>query len=267
MLEMITYPFMQRALLAGIIIGFIGSYYGVFIVQRKMSFLGSGLAHAAFGGVALGILLKTEPMWIAIPFTIIVSLAISILKEKTQLGGDTSIGILFSLSVALGVIFLSFNQSYSADAFSYLFGSVLTVYVSDLIIGLLLIVITILTFFGLWSRWAYSTFDSDLAKSDRINVVRDDYILSVLISIAIVISIKIVGIVLIAAYLVIPPATARLLSKTFIKMTILSVIIGVITSIIGLLISYQLDLPSGATIILTQSLVFIISIFISKLNR
>jgi len=111
MSEFFTMPFLQRALIAGIMVGFLASYYGVFIVQRRMSFLGSGLGHAAFGGVALGLLLNVQPLWVAIPFTVIVSLAISLLREKTKLAADTAIGILFSLSVALGIIFLSFKQA------------------------------------------------------------------------------------------------------------------------------------------------------------
>ena len=133
MTDLLSMPFMQMAIAAGIIVGFLGSFYGVFIVQRKMSFLGSGLAHAAFGGIALGLLLDSEPLWIAIPFTVIVSMAIIYIKEKTRLQTDTSIGIFFAVSVSLGIIFISMKETYSSDAFTYLFGSILTVNMSDLI--------------------------------------------------------------------------------------------------------------------------------------
>lgn len=264
MIEIFSLPFIQRAAIAGVLIGFVTSYYGVFIVQRKLSFLGSGLAHSAFGGAALGLLLETEPLWIALPFTIIISILIVYLKEKSNLSGDTSVGILFSVAVALGIIFLSLKKGYTNDAFTYLFGSILSVQKIDLIFSSVLALISIGTFFSQWKKWAYATFDVELAQSDKIAVVKDEYFLSVLIALTIVISIKVVGIVLLTAFLVIPAATSRLISSTFFQMTVYSVIIGIVSSFVGLLASIQLDLPTGAVIILIQALFFIIGLFFSK---
>lgn len=266
MFDFLLLPFMQRALAAGILTGFLGSYYGVFVVQRKMSFLGSGLAHAAFGGVALGLLLETQPILVALPFTLIASILITYVKENTDLSIDTSIGILFAVSVALGIIFISLNTRYTADAFSYLFGSILTVTYTDLYLTIGLTVLTIITIFNCWSRWAYATFDQELAKTDRHKVNKYNYLLSVLISITIVVAIKLVGIILIAAFLVIPAAAARLISGTFLKMTITAIIIGVMSSVIGLPASFWLDLPSGATIILSQAIIFLSFFIVKKLK-
>lgn len=257
MFEILSLPFMQRALIAGIFVGFLSSYYGVFIVQRGLGFLGSGLAHAAFGGVALGVLLNQEPLWIAVPFTVIVALGITWVKDKTNLGSDTTIGIFFSVSMALGIIFIFLKRQYTSDAFNYLFGSILSVAVIDLIFSATLVIITLILS-PFWKRWAYSSFDRELAQADRIPVQADDYLLSVLIAVTIVVSIKVVGIVLIAAFLVIPPATSRLINKSFSKMTFTSMIIGISTALIGLWISYYLDVPSGATIILVQAILFFI---------
>ncbi|MCX7736771.1 MAG: metal ABC transporter permease [Candidatus Kapabacteria bacterium] len=264
MIDMLSMTFMQRALIAGLLVGFLGSYFGVFIVQRKMSFMGDGLAHAAFGGIALGLLLETEPMWIAVPFTLIISIGITLIRDKTSLEMDTSIGIFFALSVALGIIFISLRKHYTTDAFTYMFGSILSVNTSDLIISSIIVVISIVLSFKFWRKWAYATFDPELAKADKLNTKFDDYLLSALISISIVISIKLVGIVLIASFLVIPAASARLLSSTFFKMTILSVIFGLISSLVGLFLSYFLDLPSGATIILIQAIIFFIAMSLKK---
>lgn len=263
MFEIFSIGFMQRALIAGVLVGFLSGYYGVFIVQRGLGFLGSGLAHAAFGGVALGVLLNQEPLWIAVPFTILVAIGITWVKDKTNLGGDTTIGIFFSVSMALGVIFIFLKRQYSSDAFNYLFGSILSVTITDIIVPAILIIITLLLF-PFWKRWAYSSFDRELAQTDRIPVILDDYLLSVLISVTVVVSIKVVGIVLIAAFLVIPPAAARLISRSFSKMTLLSIITGTVTALIGLWISYYLDIPSGATIILLQAFIFFFIMIISK---
>ena len=263
MFEILSLPFMQRALVAGILVGFLASYYGVFIVQRGLGFLGSGLAHAAFGGVALGILLNSEPLWTAVPFTVLVAVGITWVKDKTNLGGDTTIGIFFSVSMALGIIFIFLKRQYTSDAFTYLFGSILSVTTADIIVPIILIIITLLLF-PFWKRWAYSSFDRELAQSDRIPVQFDDYLLTILIAVTIVVSIKVVGIVLIAAFLVIPPAASRLLNKSFSKMTLVSVIIGIVTALVGLWISYYLDVPSGATIILLQAAVFFTVMIIKK---
>lgn len=254
---------MQRALVAGILVGVLASYYGVFIVQRGLGFLGSGLAHAAFGGVALGILLNAEPLWVAVPFTVIVAVGITWVKDKTKLGGDTTIGIFFSVSMALGIIFIFLKRQYTSDAFNYLFGSILSVTITDIVVPFILILITLMLF-PFWKRWAYSSFDRELAQADRIPVQFDDYLLSVLIAVTIVVSIKVVGIVLIAAFLVIPPAASRLLNNSFSKMTVVSILIGVSTALVGLWISYYLNVPSGATIILLQATVFFIVMVFRK---
>ena len=259
MFDLLTLPFMQRALIAGLLIGFLASYYGVFVIQRGLSFLGSGLAHAAFGGVALGLLLESEPLWTAVPFTIIVAIGITWVKNRTELGSDTTIGIFFSVSMALGIIFLFLRKQYSSDAFTYLFGSILSVTTIDIIFAASIVLVTIL-FLPYWKRWAYSSFDRELAQADRIPVLFDDYILSILIAVTVVVSLKLVGIVLIAAFLVIPAASARLLSKSFSRMTVVSVSVGMLSAISGLWISYYLDIPSGATIILLQAVVFFLAI-------
>ncbi len=267
MLELLSLEFVQRAFLAGILVGFLGSVFGSIIVQRKMSFLGDGLAHSAFGGVALGLFLGQEPLYIAVPFTLLVSFLITLLKEKSKLENDTSIGIFFAVSVALGIVFISLKKDYSVDAFAYLFGSILSVSNSDLIITVILSLIVIVIFKLFWKRWAYATFDRELASVDKINVVRDDYLLSILLGLIIVTSIKIVGIVLISSFLVIPAASAKLVSRTFYSMTKISILLGIFSSIIGLFISLLLDLPSGAAIILTQALIFLIFLIFSYFRK
>ncbi|MBD3287523.1 metal ABC transporter permease [candidate division KSB1 bacterium] len=264
--EILSLPFMQRALIAGALVGFLASYYGVFVVQRGLSFLGSGLAHAAFGGVALGLLLNQEPLWIAVPFTILVAIGIFWVKTRTQLGNDTAVGIFFSVSMALGIVFLFLKREYTSDAFTYLFGSILAVTTRDIRMTVAVAIITFLTF-PFWRRWAYASFDRELAETDHLSVVKDDYILAVLIAVTVVSAIKVVGIVLIAAFLVIPAATARLLSRTFRSMTILSIILGIFGAVSGLIFSYYLDVPSGATIILLQAAFFFVAMIVHSIQN
>lgn len=267
MLDILTYSFIQRAIIAGLIAGFLGGFYGSFIVQRRMSFLGDGLAHVAFGGIALGLLLQFEPIWIAIPFTIIVAILLTYLKEKTNLEIDTAIGIFFAVSVALGILFISLNKRYTSDAFSYLFGSILLVSNSDLILAGLFTITTFLLSIVFWKRWTYASFDPELALSDRIPVSLDNYLLSVMIALAVVISIKLVGIILVASFLVIPSATAKIVANSFGKLTFCGILFGVISSLVGIYLAVVLDIPSGSGIILTQALIFVLVLLLSSLFR
>jgi len=266
MIEILQYPFMLRALIACLLIGGLASYLSCFIVQRRMSFLGSGLAHSCLGGVALALWLDVEPLLLVSLFSVFVSLAISWTTQNTQLEQDTSIGIFFSMATAMGIIFLSLRTQYTGDATTYLFGSILSVQNSDLYFagGFCLLLILL---FPMWSRWAYAGFDRDLAQADRICVKRDDYMLHFVLALAVVLCLKVLGIILLAAFLVIPGASARMISKTFTSMTLKSIVIGILSSVGGLYLSYIYDLPSGATIILVQSAIFIVIALTMRLRR
>ena len=257
MFEAWSLPFMQRALLAGLILALLAGYYGPFVVQRGLSFLGSGLAHAAFGGVALGLLIGVEPLWVAVPFTAAVALGITWVRERTSISGDTAVGIFFALSMALGIVFLSLKREYTSEAFTYLFGSILAVSTTDLWVSAILLALTALTL-PLWGRWAYATFDRELAQADRVPVLLDDYLLAFLVALVVVVAMKLVGLLLVAAFLVIPAASARQRARTFAGMIVGAALIGVVSVIFGLQISLQFDILSGATIVLIQAAIFVV---------
>lgn len=260
LLEPFAYSFMQHALLAGGLVSLAASLLGVFVVQRGLSFLGDGLAHAAFGGVALGLLVGvSQPLWVALPFTLAVSLAIAWVRERTSLSSDTAIGIFFAVSVALGVLFLSLRQEYTVDAWSLLFGSILGVTRADLLTIAGVTLLSLLVLLPLWGRLAYATFDSELASTDGVRTKGLEYTLFALAALVIVASVKVVGVVLIAAFLVIPAAAARLVSRSLFTMTLLSVTFGLFSTLFGLIASYFLDVPSGSTIILTQAALFVVA--------
>jgi zinc transport system permease protein len=263
MLEILSLPFMQRAILSALLIGILSSFFSVFIVQRKMSFLGSGLAHAAFGGIALGLFFGVSPLWTALPFTLFVGILIEITRKKSPLQPDTLIGVFFSISMGIGIVLLSLRQEYSPEAMSFLFGSLLSVSREDVFSAFILFILVGL-FLSKWKSWAYATFDESLAKLDRLSVNRDNLLLIIFLALTVVISSKILGIVLMAASLVIPGASARLLSSRLSQMTIISILIGISSSLLGLLLSYFLDIPSGATIVLTQSAFFFLSMIWKK---
>ncbi len=264
-IEVFQFPFMLRALLAGLLVALTAGTVGVFVVQRGLSFLGDGLAHAAFGGVALGLLLEiAQPLWIALPFTLLASLGIAWVRTQTRLSSDTAIGIFFAVSVALGVLFISLKPGYTVDAWSLLFGSILGVGQGDLLVIAAVAVLSLLLIILLWGRLAYATFDGELAQTDGVNIAWLEYLLFALTAVIIVASVKVVGVILIAAYLVIPAASARLMSHSLLRMSLLSIGFGLFSTVFGLLASYFLDVPSGSTIILTQAAIFVLVALLSR---
>lgn len=259
-LAILALPFMQRAVVAGLLIAVVSAVLGVFVVQRRLSFLGDGLAHAAFGGVALGSLLGLyQPLWIALIFTLIVALGIAWVRDHTGLSSDTAIGIFFAVSVSLGVIFVSKTEGYQVDAWHLLFGSILGVGKEELTLIAVLTPLSLLLLGAMWNKLAYITFDQELAAADGLHTRYLEYLLFALAAVIIVVSVRVIGAILIAAYLVIPAATARLLSRSLLQMTLWSVALGVLGTLIGLGLSYWFNVPSGSAIILSQAGFFIVA--------
>jgi zinc transport system permease protein len=269
LVEPLRQGFMQRALLAGTLVGAVGALLGVFVVQRGLAFLSDGLAHAAFGGMALGLLLGAGidgSLWVALPFTVLVSLGISAVRLRSGLGGDATTGVFFAVAFALGVLFLGL-RSPSAPAVnveSLLFGSILAVSPDVLRAMALLTGITIAVVVFTWSRLAYASFDPELAAIAGIGVASLDRMLVALVALVVVLGVKTVGVVLVGAFIVIPAATARLLGGSFARGAVLAVSIGVTGSAVGLVASYHLNVASGATIILTLGAGFFLALVLRR---
>ena len=262
--------FMQRALFAGTCIAVVAGVLGTFVVQRGLAFLGDGLAHAAFGGIALGAFvaatfgnstLLEEPLLVAVPFTLAAALGIAWVRDRTSLSSDVAIGVFFAVSVALGVLFISIipPEQNVVDVWHLLFGSILAVGREELpvIVGVTGVALLVLVL--LWPRLGYATFDADLARADGVRVRALEYALFAIAALVVVVSAQVIGIVLMAAYLVIPAAAARLVARSLFDMTLIAVAIGVVSTAGGLVASFWADIPSGSTIILSQALLFLLA--------
>jgi zinc transport system permease protein len=267
--------FMQRALAAGVLIAVMAGLLGVFVVQRRLSFLGAGLAHAAFGGMGLGAFvivssgllasgvgLLHHPLWIAAPFSLLAALAIAWVREHTQLSSDTAIGVFFAVSVALGVLFFSIippDVNLGLSLMDLLFGSILAVTGPDLVAIAVVAALAAAFLLGLWGRLGYATFDDELARTDGVPTRLLEYLLFACAALVIAVSSVVVGIILMAAYLVIPAASARLLARSLAQMTVLSVLLAVLSTVVGLALSYLVDVPSGSAIVLVQAALFLVA--------
>jgi zinc transport system permease protein len=252
--------FLLRALVAGIISGFLCAFIGIFVILRKMAFFSHAIAHVSLTGVAIGLLTNVNPLAGALGFAVVVGMLIPPLIEKSRLAVDTIIGILLPSSMAIGVILLGFVKGYKPDLLSYLFGDILAVSSKDLYIILGLAIFSIVLMYFIFDETSIISFDEDWAKASGINVKNLNYIFMLLLSLIIVISIKIVGIILVSALVIIPGAAAINIAKNLRQTFIYSTLIGVLGSLIGIIASYFLNIPTGPSIVLTISIIFILTL-------
>jgi zinc transport system permease protein len=260
--------FMQRALLAGIAVAGVSAVIGVFVVQRGLAFLGDGLAHASFGGIAIGFFLGASvehAVWIAIPFTATIALGIGFVLRHTQLRGDVATGVFFSFSFALGVLFLGLRTASDrqVDVEHLLFGNMLWVSPQVLHVVLAVAIAALVLTIGLWSRLAYAIFDPELAAISGVPVAALEYLLLAMTAVVVVVSVKTVGVVLVSSFVVIPAAAARLIGTTL----AIAFAIGVGGAAIGLIASFHLGTPPSATIILLHSAGFAAALVWSRLTK
>lgn len=270
--EPLAYDFMQRALLAGIAIAAVSAVIGVFVVQRGLAFLGDGLAHAAFGGIAIGLYLGASvehAVWIAIPFTTVIAIGIGFVLRRTQLRGDVATGVFFAFSFALGVLFLGLRTATDqpVQVEHLLFGNMLSVGPDVLAVVVSVSTLALALTLVLWSRLAYAIFDPELAAISGVPVAILEYYLLAETAVVVVVAVKTVGVVLVSSFVVIPAATARLLGQTLGRTTVLALVIGTIGAAIGLVASYHLDTPAAATIILIHSAGFAAALGWARVRR
>ena len=263
-LEMIQFPFMQRAFIAGALLGLLLSTLGVIATLRKMSFFGEGIAHASLAGIAIALLAGFAPLPVAIIWAIIVATGIFLLERYTKLPSDSLIGIFFTGSMALGVVLMQFTGGYQPELISFLFGSILTVTEMDLyIIGALTAAI-LAWFLASQRQLIFLALSPDSAQVSGVAVHRQLFIFYIALAIATVLGVKLLGIVLISALIILPAATSSLLSHSFKSYLILAVIVSEVTILLGLTLSYFFDLPSGASIVLLGTLLFFLSLITQR---
>jgi len=254
-----------RILIEGAIVGAMCSLLGGIIILRGMSFISVGIAHSAFAGAALGYLLGFHPFGLALVFSIASSILVGSIVKSTSLRIDTPIGIMFSFTMALAILFISLMKGYDTRVMGLLFGDILGVGWEDTIAGGIILIITVGFFLYFYKEIASIIFNEELASASGIHVTLINNIFLVILATAIVLSLKAVGVILLTAQLVIPPATAYQLTHRFSVMLILSCIIGVLGAVGGIIISALWNIPSGASIVLFLSaLFFIISLIPTK---
>ncbi len=263
MLDLFTYDFMQRSLLAAAMVGGLCSVIGVFVVLRGLAFVGAGTAHAAFAGVALGFLMGWPPLLLAIIFGLATVWITGWVEEKGRMKLDVSIGILYTTTMALAILFIGLMKTYNAEVYGYLFGSVLSVTNEELrsIGGLSVLVLGLILLFS--KELYFIAFDQEMAEASGVPARKIFFLLLTLVALTVVISLKTVGAILVFAMILIPASTAYQLTHSLRTLTLYSIIIGISTSVTGVLISAIWDVPSGPAIVLLATSIFFLAILFS----
>ena len=250
-LEALSYGFMQKALVAGIAVGIICSFMGTFLVLRRYSLFGDGIAHVAFGGISVGLFLGVFPLWTAFIVSIFGGLGLQKLRQSTKISGDAAVAVILVSGLAVGVILVSSSGGFSVDLFSFLFGSILLISNEDTIMILAISAGIIATLVVLQKQFLHLTFNEEQAKLVGLRTTLLNYAFVVLASITVVTSMRLVGILLISALIVIPNITAMMFGKGFKKTVFISMGIAVISVISGILVSYFLNVaPSGTIVVI-----------------
>ena len=248
-LEALSYGFMQKALIAGIAVGLICSFMGTFLVLRRYSLFGDGIAHVAFGGISVGLFLGVFPLWTAFIVSIFGGLGLQKLRQSTKISGDSAVAVVLVSGLAVGVILVSSSGGFSVDLFSFLFGSILLISQEDTIMILALSAGIIATLTIMQKQFLHLTFNEEQAKLAGMRTTLLNYAFVVLASITVVTSMRLVGILLISALIVIPNITAMMFGKGFKKTVFISMGISVISVVSGILISYSLNVAPSGTIV------------------
>jgi manganese/iron transport system permease protein len=260
LVEPLSYAFMQRGLIAAVLVGIVCAVVGTYVVLRGMAFFGDALAHAILPGVALGYLINEgarEPLfWWALGTSIVSALGIGAISKKAQIKEDTAIGIIFAGMFALGIALISTVRSYAVDLSHFLFGDVLAVSAQNLWITAIFSGLVIFTIFAFYKEFLTLSFDPVLATTLRMPVGLLNNLLLVLIAVTIAVSLQTVGVALMVAMLVTPAATAYLLTRRLPYMMALAAALASLAGVIGLYLSYYLSIASGAAIVLTSTAIF-----------
>ena len=263
--ELFSYPFVVNGFIGGVTAAIICSILGVFIVLRRASLIGEGIAHLSFGGIAVGLLAGLYPLGVALVFALLGTVAISILHRKKLVYYETAIGILFSFGLAIGAIAASLAGGFDVDLFSYLFGNILTISDEDLLYILILSIAVLAFCLVFYKELVAMTFDTSGARLAGVPVASFDLVFNIMVAFTVVVSIQIVGSLLVSALLIIPAASALQLSNSFRSTVMIGLVVAVLSVVAGLLLSFFFDIATGGAIVIFGTLAFVICVAFRKI--
>jgi zinc transport system permease protein len=267
MIDALQLEFMQRALVAGVLASIACGIIGTYVVVNRFVFISGGIAHAAYGGIGLGYFLRTNPVLSAVVFSVGAALAMGAVQRKTRERADTIIGMMWAIGMGLGIILVDLSAGYVVDLMSYLFGSILTVPRADLVIMFLLDIVIIVLVTIFYKELLAISFDETFATAANVQVDAIYLLLFCLVALTVVMLMRVVGLILVIALLTMPAAIGGQFTSNLRRMMVMSVVLGIVFTSVGLCLSYLLDLTSGATIILTSACAFLVAMVYKETGR
>lgn len=258
---------MQRALLVGEMIAIISGIVGPILIFRKMSFMGVGISHGTFAGIALGILLGVSPLWMSMAFAVGLGLFIGFVSRTGKVSEDATIGTLFAFAMALGIFLIDISPGYHTNIMGYLFGDLLAISNGDMYLAAAVLLVTLLWYAFRGRAARYTTFDEDFSKIMGIPVEIDYYIFMAVVSLVIVAAVRFVGVILASSILVGPAAASKMLSKKFSVLVTLSILFGAASIFFGIALSYGLNVPSGPSVVFFVTGIFLITLIFNWIKR
>jgi zinc transport system permease protein len=258
-MDLLHYEFMQRALIAAVLVGLAAPSVGVYLVQRRLSLIGDGLGHVALAGVALGVLTSTEPVWTALAAAVTGAVVIELIRARGRTSGDVALAVLFYGGIAGGVVLISQAPGGTpANLNSYLFGAITTTSRQDLAVFVALSVAVLGVSLGLGRYLFAVSNDEEYAVASGLPVLQLNLLLAVVTAVTVVVSMRVVGLLLISALMIVPVATAQLVTRSFRATVLVATIIGVLSAVLGVGTSFYADTPSGGTIVLIAIAAFVV---------
>ncbi len=265
-IEMFSYSFMIKALIVGVLISLCASLIGVSTVLRKNSMIGDGLSHVAFMTFALATILHVAPLYFSIPIVIVVSFLILRLNSSNKIHGDSMIALVSASSLAIGTFLISITKGVNIDINNYLFGSILGVDMVDVVVSIILTVIVLFLYLVFYNKIFAITFDETFSKSIGIKTNVYNAVFAILCSLVVVVGMRLMGSLLISSLIIFPALISMQIFKKFKSVVISSVIISVLTFILGLIVSYLFSTPTGATVVIVNIILFVVVKIISMLK-
>ena len=258
--EMFEFAFMQRALIVGVLIAIAAALIGVTIVLKRNSMIGDGLSHVAFSVFAIAAVAGFAPLWVALPVVIAASFLVTYLSRNKRLNGDAAIAVLSASSLAIGTIVISVGKGVNIDLNSYLFGSILAVSWADLIIAAIFTFAAVVLYVLFFNKIFSVTFDDDFAKATGVKVRAYSAIMSAACAVVVVIGMRLLGALLISSLIVFPTLIAKRFARSFKGVVIIAVIVSILAFVAGLILSYLLAAPTGATVVVVNLVLLLFSI-------
>ena len=265
--EIFSYSFLVRALIIGSLVALCAALLGVSLVLKRYSMIGDGLSHVGFGALSIAMAMNAAPLAVAIPVVILAAFLLLRISQNSRLGGDSAIALIASASLAAGVLVTSLTSGLNADVYSYMFGSILAMSAEDVYLSLALAAVVLLLFVVFYNRIFAITFDESFARATGTRVSRYNLLIALLTALTIVIGMRIMGTMLISGLIIFPALTAMRVCRSFRGVVLTSAIISVFSFLAGMVLSYVMRTPAGASIVVVNALLFCLFALIGKLAK